>query len=372
MLDAIEESLDVPRHGRVRGSGGLIVFLFVVVMVCVVGYFVLSFLDESEPIFLFAGERKAYLRAFDVRPVDVSAGQEEGKLPRLIWFFWDGPVDSFAVQCVASWHKFAPGWEVRGVNFSNLSAYLDASELPSNFMDLDSIQRQSDCVRLALLAKYGGVWVDASVMFNRNLEEWIAGPMEVQSRDGKGKEFLAYYIQSFSGPGPGDEVIESWFLAAKRGSLIIRKWKELFFRELEKHVSNGVGRLEDSEVMKQTDLKNLGPTTYLFIHTCMLHMRQKDEEVQRVFNEGGVQLYKAEDSAFVLIAQGEWASQLVSWPASGLLAHEKAKFGGKPIYMLKIRGNDRPVLERYRVAYTDRHSFPSGTAMELIYKRATQ
>lgn len=150
-------------------------YLFVLVFMGSVVLLVLKVMKQAE--------QAEYQKAFEVQPLTVSGTVKEDKVsdtpfPRLLWFFWDGEPNAFVLQCLKSWRRFARGWEIRGVNFDNLYSYLDASDLPRNFDNLDCIQRKTDCVRLALLYKYGGVWSDATVMLNRDLDEWVTTPLE--------------------------------------------------------------------------------------------------------------------------------------------------------------------------------------------------
>ena len=63
-------------------------------------------------------------------------------------------------------------WETRA---RHLSRYLSSADLPNWWAEL-SPQTQSDCVRLALLARHGGVWMDVSILTCASVEDlgWAA------------------------------------------------------------------------------------------------------------------------------------------------------------------------------------------------------
>ena len=71
----------------------------------------------------------------------------------------------------------------------------------------------SDCVRVALLARYGGVWVDSTCYCLRPLDEWLY-------------ERLPNGFFAFARPG-GERLLSSWFLAAAANNHIIERWREL-------------------------------------------------------------------------------------------------------------------------------------------------
>jgi len=75
----------------------------------------------------------------------------------------------------------------------------------------------ADIVRLKLLRRYGGVWVDATVLCAESLDRWL--PMF-----NIGSPFFV-----FSSPGP-DRYIASWLIAANKESRIIKKWEDACVR----------------------------------------------------------------------------------------------------------------------------------------------
>lgn len=70
----------------------------------------------------------------------------------------------------------------------------------------------SDLVRLALLSRYGGIWVDSTVYCLRPLKEWL-------------QEVTPTGFFAFNRPGP-DRVLSSWFLFAAHPSYIVDRWLE--------------------------------------------------------------------------------------------------------------------------------------------------
>jgi len=97
---------------------------------------------------------------------------------KLIWSFWEENPSSASesdknllADCLASWKKYCPGWTIRILNYSNYTDWVPSELLPKNFSDL-TFTFQSDIIRLVLLFKYGGLWVDATYEFLENIK-WL-------------------------------------------------------------------------------------------------------------------------------------------------------------------------------------------------------
>src|SRR5262249_56262769 len=69
----------------------------------------------------------------------------------------------------------------------------------------------SDVVRIELLHRFGGIWVDSTVYCLRPLDGWLDHAMP--------SGFFA-----FNRPMP-DVTLSSWFLAAERGCYVIELWR---------------------------------------------------------------------------------------------------------------------------------------------------
>jgi len=98
---------------------------------------------------------------------------------KIIWSFWQAPEAQSASEsdknlladCLASWKKYCPGWTIRILNYSNYTDWVPSELLPKNFSEL-TFTFKSDIIRLVLLYKYGGLWVDATYEFLENIK-WL-------------------------------------------------------------------------------------------------------------------------------------------------------------------------------------------------------
>ncbi len=131
---------------------------------------------------------------------------------KILWTYWhqgwaDAP--SLVQQCRRSWVRLNPDYEVRALDRHTL---FDQIEFPRGIdpgrKDL-TVQKIAALGRLALLAKYGGVWADATVVCTKPLSDWLEPYYESQ--------FFA-----FRSPGP-DRLMSNWFIAAEAQSVIVQR-----------------------------------------------------------------------------------------------------------------------------------------------------
>ncbi|MGO8801068.1 MAG: capsular polysaccharide synthesis protein [Roseiarcus sp.] len=154
----------------------------------------------------------------DSRDQDFAIGStDRPPLPKVIWTLWLqgwGRAPAIVKACVQTWRKHNPGWEIRALNSEEVFHVLDGDRLLSLVADKDlPPEALSDCVRVALLARYGGVWVDSTCYCLRPLDEWLY-------------ERLPNGFFAFARPG-GERLLSSWFLAAAANNHIIERWREL-------------------------------------------------------------------------------------------------------------------------------------------------
>ena len=91
---------------------------------------------------------------------------------KLIWTFWDSGWDSmsnFGKVCIEVMYNLNPNAKLMFVTMDNLEEVLklDGDDLPTDFKKVRWYKSQwrSDYLRGVLLAKYGGVYVDATTLF---------------------------------------------------------------------------------------------------------------------------------------------------------------------------------------------------------------
>jgi len=128
---------------------------------------------------------------------------DNNDLPKIIWFLWLQGLDQAPIEvkkCYESWVKHNPGWQVVFMDENDITDHITLPKWPVAKYVV------SEILRINLLAKHGGVWVDATCFCTKPLDEWLHDYMDAG--------FFA-----FERPGP-DRMISSWFLASSKYNYI--------------------------------------------------------------------------------------------------------------------------------------------------------
>lgn len=127
----------------------------------------------------------------------------------ILWFqgFKNAPI--VVKKCLNSWKKNNPEWEIIELDNSNLKNYVDVDYLTKG--KKISKAALSDIVRISLLKKYGGVWVDATTYCTKPLNEWLSK---------YNKEGFFGFERKHNG-----KLLTSWFLYGEKENYIINEWE---------------------------------------------------------------------------------------------------------------------------------------------------
>lgn len=262
-------------------------------------------------------------------PTGTCEAPTQAAVPRVLWSYWHSAELPLVVsQCLENWAHHNPGYAIHLVNAANFSQFVDAADLPSAFARA-SPARQSDWMRLYLLHRYGGIWLDASIILTRSLD-WL-----IDGQRTHGAEFAGFYLDRYT-VRPDDPIIDSWCLAAPEGSRFIADW----YREL----NDEALRLGDAAYLARLEAEgqlvhlrqNIADPAYLIIHMC----------AQRVLHRNAVSSYRlaltrAEDSAYYYQSLSNWRrprlyARLLLW-----------RHPLQPAPLIKLRGGERRKLEAY-------------------------
>ncbi len=134
-------------------------------------------------------------------------------LPRTIWCLWFqgwANAPDIVKACAASWQKLNPDWTVHLLSQDTLEAYLAPVSAPAIAAGNLPMEALSDVLRIELLDRFGGIWIDSTVYCLKPLDGWIT--------DAVPSGFFA-----FERPMPGI-MLSSWFLAAEPGCYVTEVW----------------------------------------------------------------------------------------------------------------------------------------------------
>lgn len=178
--------------------------------------------------------------------------------------------------------------------------------MPESFTALKSHQTASDAVRLGVLSRYGGVWLDVNILLCGSLDRlcWQA------IRGAQGPKACVFFHPSYGTEAlGGQDFVESWFLATKPGNPFFLRWRDSFkelFRErtqVEGLLSHPLYQRLDLSGFERLnrDFQGSGMEfrEYLAIHAMCHRLLERDIEARRLWRD---EFHKvnAADTAFRL------------------------------------------------------------------------
>eukprot|EP00440_Ansanella_granifera_P070808 gb/GFBE01076847.1/.p1 GENE.gb/GFBE01076847.1/~~gb/GFBE01076847.1/.p1 ORF type:complete len:330 (+),score=47.02 gb/GFBE01076847.1/:1-990(+) len=225
--------------------------------------------------------------------------------PRIAWSFWDkgySALSGFRQLCIETWRSLNPHWEIKVLDLQSVWEYLDPHELPRQWKDM-YVAFQSDAVRLALLKRYGGLWIDPATICLRPFDAWLYGAIQSATRcEGIG----AFYFASWgSEMGKSAEYVENWVLAARRAHPMMIRWHSMF-NDYWNSIRAEVGSLDplhlpEHPMFRNVDLSHMqrfghDMRSYLVMHSCFKKMIDEEPDMRRIWREEML-LLRADDHA---------------------------------------------------------------------------
>jgi hypothetical protein len=251
----------------------------------------------------------------------------DSEIPRVIWTYWsEEPPSDFVARCLANWRRYAPDHELRVLHPATIGQWLGPQADVEWFRTLPPV-RQSDWLRLQLLRRHGGIWIDASTILTQDLG-WVHGAR----RSGQ-TEYVGFYIHGFS-RRLEQPIVENWFMAAVPGSAFIADLALEFDRVL---AIGDVAYLEGLKAQQRLErvVQGLSPAyqEYMVFHVAASALMDAAPSRYRLH------LTRAEDSAFSLQAALGW--HLFHLYARLALTPRPSRLPA----LIKIRGTERRVIE---------------------------
>ncbi|KAI0483600.1 capsular polysaccharide synthesis protein-domain-containing protein [Xylaria cf. heliscus] len=152
-----------------------------------------------------------------------------------VWAFWHegyARMSPWVQRNVINWvRRLGPEWTVHLLDKlpgspTNVTRYSESSYFPEAFnndtMDGPNFGPHSgDLVRLPLIWKYGGVWIDVGTFLFRNIDDICWKQIE----DPATPYELAGFVLEMR---PGVDCMLNGFIAAKRGNPFIKRWHDIY------------------------------------------------------------------------------------------------------------------------------------------------
>lgn len=135
-----------------------------------------------------------------------------------IWIAWlqgEENAPHIVRNCIESVRKYSSGRPVIIVTWDNIASYVDIPQYIIERLNKRQMQyaQFSDYLRVALLCKWGGIWIDSTVLLTGPLPEIMLNSS------------LFFFKGSIDDIAPIR--ISSWFIVSQQGNLLIQKLKYL-------------------------------------------------------------------------------------------------------------------------------------------------
>lgn len=248
------------------------------------------------------------------------------RIPKMIWSFWHSEEKPLVAQeCLRNWQACNPEYQVNMLHASNIKDFLPDAELPANFQRL-RFQQHANWVRLALLEKYGGVWLDSSLFLTTSLDRMLEKQQEV------GADYFGFHFSDWRTPGSKNPVIENWFMAATASSPFIRAWRQEYATALEDGPAY-MSKLKADGRYEET-VQNIYRPEYFSMHVA-------GQSVLRDQANWRLCLINADDLAFFYHVKSKWNLYRFFWRLLFLRRPDVVPA------LIKLRGRERRKLEKY-------------------------
>jgi hypothetical protein len=253
-------------------------------------------------------------------------------LPKIVWSYWDSDDMPEQIKLIYENNKKKlDGWDYKLVNNSNKKEYLGNDDIYNNLEELSmSTQQYSDWLRLYLLKKYGGVWLDISIIINSTIDDLYSESVKSQS------ELTGFNSSGLEIKDINIPVIESWFIMAPINSEVISLW----YKEFDTALKEGLLHYKRRQIKDGVKYQNIfgdvnvnESEIYLSIHGCLQVVLQK-----KLNRKANIINYNATDTMFKLQSD-------CKWDAKCLQEKINDKSYSKKIPYIKLRGIDRKNLD---------------------------
>ena len=142
------------------------------------------------------------------------------KITKTIFILWLQGFDNapdIVKKCLQTWEFHHKNWQIVKLDKHNLSDYIDVDEyLSKGQRDTMSTNHYANIIRLALLKKHGGFWVDATDYCVKPLDSWVYPYLRAG--------FFAYSPDFNRESYAPSRYIANWFIYAERDNYIVRRW----------------------------------------------------------------------------------------------------------------------------------------------------
>ena len=185
-------------------------------------------------------------------------------IPKIIWTYWDNPIIPQYIQdCLNTWKIHCKNnWSINILNKNTIKLFLKENvDYPAKIWE-NIAQQQSDMFGVALVNKYGGIYMDANIIMQKSID-FICE-----------KEWFGYCEE---------ENAEVFLFASYKNSYVINKIHKLFFAIFDMDNNVRLSILKTSFLIKEE---------YLYPQKLINVLMKTDEIIKKVISENSLPQWK--------------------------------------------------------------------------------
>jgi hypothetical protein len=201
------------------------------------------------------------------------------KIPKQIWTYWNdiNNIPNIVLKCIDTWKFENKGYQITILDNYKIKKLCGIDIEKLNIKD-KFYARHADIARLIIMQKYGGIWIDATIICTESLK-WVH---DLQKNTNV--EFIGYTApHSTSDKYP---IIENWFFAAIPNSQFISQWllESIYMTTFnnEEDYINHIKNNTNTNIQKLND-----DLPYLVIHLCAAVIYQRKAKPYNIYLMNG-------------------------------------------------------------------------------------
>ena len=201
---------------------------------------------------------------------------KEKRIVKTIYILWLQGFENapyLVKKCLDSWIRLNPLWNIVQLDENNLENFISISDIVGGLEDKDITNAaMSDLIRISLLNKYGGLWVDATTYCTKPLDDWL----EEYVKEG----YFSFSYNELPDQKP-DRPVASWFIYGERNNYIVKTWfnKTVEYWSHTKKIGNNKP-VSTLERWKQGDNEN----HYFWFHYLFRDIYESDLEFKHIWD----------------------------------------------------------------------------------------
>jgi hypothetical protein len=243
-------------------------------------------------------------------------------LPKVVYCYWDNLETNNLIQAfINTWNRnLSSEWKIIVITKKNVLNYVDI-DFYNKYKQLPAF-RFSDFLRVYLLDKHGGIWIDsATILINNNFLDKYYKEM-IQNK----YDVLLYELSNHS--LPNQPYLENWFIMAPKNSKFIKD----LYKQFSKAYDIGFVNYKINVLSPEIDLRNTlkGNRTYLMQH-AIIHYLLK-------YNKYNICIKDANESMFK-------AQKINDWECNKLVNYILTNNNWDDYYAIKLVGNNRKCIK---------------------------